>query len=134
MTESSSEIYFDGKLCASDPAFNPESMTLQYQAVFGTYKSGSDILLSKKMKDVPVVCNYKQIVNEVVAFGAEILIDEVDQKEKLSNDNRAEISITAETFVEKQDKSYASVSDDVLLGQNVKIVFTSSNNILPGRI
>ena len=85
------------------------------------------------MNDVPVFCNYKQTVNGFVAFDA--IVDVVDTNEKISVENRGEMSIKVETFLQKPDKSYVLVGDnDVALGQKVKIVFTSSNNFLPGRI
>ena len=122
VTESTTEIYFDGKICGSDPIFNLESEMLEYQAVFGTYQA-DPIIFNKKMIDVPVVCNYKQTVNGVVDLGAEIVIDEMQSK-KVSDENLGEISVTAKTFAQKADKSYNEIGDgEVTLGQKVKIVF-----------
>lgn len=127
-------LYFDGKVCGADAAFQTDSSILLYEAKMGTYihDDDTDILFDPAMIAVPIKCKYTQSVDgPAVALTNSLVLD--DPKKQGTNkvegaDGATTFIVTAAVSIEQADSSFAPLGENesVMLGEKVKVTFTSS--------
>ena len=125
----STNLFFDGKVCSKDPAYESADSALVYKAKLTTYihNPSVDILFQPAMLAVDFQCKYKQTVDGPVVID-ELVLDKPkkDSETKVAEADISSITITPSVSVEQLDGSFSAVTGDVILGSKVKVTFTSS--------
>ena len=110
-------FYFDGKICAEDPAFNAAAKQVIYTASIGeflkqvndlnnhvgTYVHSESILTTPEMLFTTITCKYNEDVNNVFKPGAKglELDSEADSKDsQVADAAQADLGITVTKFKE----------------------------------
>ena len=129
---SSTELYFDGKVCASDATWDGSS--LSYSANFGSYLSGDNdpILYNTEMLATTLTCNYNPDVSKDIDLDGTQLDSVEDPKKVQDPTDAGELEITTTVFTQGSSGTYAELAEntDVILGQGVKVAFFSSFDFL----
>merc|ERR1711935_70596 len=132
VTKTSNVLFFDGKVCGSDAAFDKDSSTLVYEAKLGTYIHNEDtqMLFSPSMVAVPITCKYTPSVDGGAIALASLVLDNVEKSgmEKVEEAEKGTFSITAAISIKEEDGSYSPLVEGtkVILGEEVKVTFQSS--------
>jgi len=136
VSESSTELYFDGKVCGADATYDATSKTLVYQAKLGTYIHDDDIqvLFNPAMIAVPITCKYTPSVDGAAIALDSLVLDNPKKSGTTKVEEAAEataFSVTAAVSIKQPDGSYAPLddADTVMLGEEVKVTFTSSADL-----
>ena len=132
----STELYFDGKVCGADAAYDATSNTLVYKAKLGTYIHDDDtqVLFNPATIAVPITCKYTPSVDgEAIALDS-LVLDNPKKSGTTKVEEAAEataFSVTAAVSIKQPDGSYAPLDEDdkVMLGEEVKVTFTSSADL-----
>lgn len=98
VADTSSVLYFDGKVCGADAAFQTDDSILLYEAKMGTYihDDDTDILFDPAMIAVPIKCKYTQSVDgPAVALTNSLVLDDP----KKQGTNKVEGADDATTFI-----------------------------------
>merc|ERR1711935_761754 len=80
VTETSNVLYFDGKVCGANAAFDTGSSTLVYEAKLGTYIHDDDteMLFNPAMIAVPITCKYAPSVDGGAFALASLVLDKAN--------------------------------------------------------
>merc|ERR1711892_1158435 len=133
VTKTSDVLYFDGKVCGSDAAFDKDSSTLVYEAKLGTYIHNDDtqMLFSPSMVAVPITCKYTPSVDGGAIALASLILDKAEESgvNKVEEAEEAtSFGVTAAISIKQEDGTYSPLVEGskVILGEEVKVTFTSS--------
>ena len=133
VADASSVLFYDGKICGANAAFQSDSSVLLYEAKMGTYihDDDTDILFDPAMIAVPIKCKYTQSVEGPVVALDSLVLD--DPKKQGTNkveqaDDATIFTVTAAVSIEQADSSFEPLGEGVavMLGEKVKVTFTSS--------
>merc|ERR1711935_830329 len=126
-------LFFDGKVCGSDAAFDEDSLTLVYEAKLGTYIHNDDtqMLFSPSMVAVPITCKYTPNVDGGGIALASLILDKAEESgvNKVEEAEEAtSFGVTAAISIKQEDGTYSPLVEGskVILGEEVKVTFQSS--------
>ena len=117
VSESSTELYFDGKVCGANAAYDATSKTLVYQAKLGTYIHDDDIqvLFNPALIAVPITCKYMPSVDGAAIALDSLVLDNPKKSGTTKVEEAAEataFSVTAAVSIKQPDGSYAPLDND----------------------
>ena len=133
VTTTSSSLFFDGKVCSSDASFSDSDSVLLYTAKLATYVHNPSVtmLFNTAMLAVNFQCKYKQSVDGEIPIGSMILDKpKNDGETKVDDADISSLTITPIVSVEQLDGTFKEVTDNVILGEKVKLTFKSSADTL----
>merc|ERR1719343_1937146 len=134
MDSKTTTFYFDGKKCGEDPKVteNDTKTQLVYSAQIGTYVHSESILTAPAMLFSAITCTYDQAGYDFKALNGFDLYPEDDKDQVADVTENTDLKITTTKFRKVSDDKYDPIVNDdkVVLGEEVKIVFTSASSLL----
>ena len=146
VTTSSTELYFDGKICASSKVDNSN---LIYEADLGTlFEPEDDIVTYRNMQWTKITCKYSSTVEglglklihfkvlavridktykDTVKIGPIVL--DVEQEGIIKESDPVDILVSTSVQVKQSDGSYKQTDDSIVLGAEVKVQFVTKSPV-----
>ena len=135
VSQSSKELFFDGKQCGANAVFDSDTSTLVYEAKLGTftYNKETEMFFNSAMIPVPIKCKYMASVDSP-AVSLDSLVLDKQKKEEMTkvagSEEAAKFAITSTVAVKQPDGPFDQLGDgmSVALGEETKITFASSSD------